>query len=117
MDSHRPSLPHCSRAGRNANVGISSKELPGRVRLTPAYPYSWQQIPDGWKFGNIQIRQVVYDDGTKSVPGSSLATRVARVTPSLIRKRPFFPRTNSSAGIPAIDLPYLAICRANLAGR
>lgn len=49
-------------------------------------------------------------------PGNNLATRVARVTPSLIRKCPFFPQTSCNGGIPLIDAPCWAICRANLAG-
>ena len=44
-----------------------------------------------------------------NVPGRYFATRVARVTPSLITNSPSMPRLTSSGGIPATDLP----CRAN----
>jgi hypothetical protein len=40
-----------------------------------------------------------------NTPGSSLATRVARVTPSLMTNAPSVPRLTRSGGIPAIEVP------------
>src|SRR5436853_355834 len=49
-------------------------------------------------------------------PGNNFATRVARVTPLLIRRRPALPFVTSIGGIPCVDLPYLAIWYASLTG-
>ena len=49
-------------------------------------------------------------------PGSSLPTRVDRVTPSMSCNSPFLPRTTSGDGIPSILLPCWEICFASLAG-
>jgi len=49
-------------------------------------------------------------------PGLSIAARVARVTPSLIRRYPSFPRTTCKGGMPSSESPYLEICLASLPG-
>ncbi len=51
-----------------------------------------------------------------STPGRSFAARVARVTPSLIRRCPSLPRMSCKGGIPSSEFPCLAICRASLPG-
>ena len=45
-----------------------------------------------------------------NVPGSNLATRVARVTPSMIWISPPFPRIPTNGGMPDTDLPCSEIC-------
>ncbi len=49
-----------------------------------------------------------------SVPGNSMATRVALVTPLLITNSPSDPRLTSNGCIPCVDFPCWAICRCNL---
>jgi hypothetical protein len=51
-----------------------------------------------------------------STPSRSFAARVARVTPSLIRRCPSLPRMTYKGGIPSSDFPCLAIYRASFPG-
>jgi len=60
-------------------------------------------------------RSWITSAGTSS-PGRNFAARVARVTPSLIRKCPSLPRTSCNGGIPSSEFPCLAIWRASLPG-
>src|SRR5262249_42949229 len=49
-------------------------------------------------------------------PGNSSAARAARVTPSLMTSRPSLYRVTRTGGIPSIESPCSAFCRASLYG-
>ncbi len=108
-----PSRQHWQQAGRTATLGIAEITRPRRALIQIVGDCSWQGL---LHFGNsryIKLGQVLNDFGEYKCSRTKLRGASSRVTPSLIRIWPPFPRTTCNGGIPSSEIPNFAICRAS----